>query len=135
MSAMSRRKGQAAERELAKLLTDELGIEVTRNTDPMQVSGGDILTIPGYSLEVKRCESLRRPAWWAQAVRQAKRVGLEPLVFYRQNRKPWRALMTGQDSEWVDVEWERAIDQMREKLARLYGIYQILQVPLHQEAA
>jgi Holliday junction resolvase len=122
MSAMSRRKGASAERELSKLLADELGIEVTRNTDPMRVKGGDILTIPGYSLEVKRCETLRRPTWWAQAVRQADRVRLEPVVMYRQSRHEWRALVSS-DGGYRDVSWVEAIDRMRDKLARLHGIY------------
>lgn len=122
MSAMSRRKGAAAEREISKLLADELGIEVTRNTDPNRVKGGDILTIPGYSVEVKRCETLRRPTWWAQAVRQAARVKLEPVVMYRQSRKPWRALI-GAEGGYADVSMAEAMDAMRDKLARLYGLY------------
>ena len=120
----SRAKGQRSERELAKLLTDELGVVVTRNTDPRHVSKGDILSIPGYSIEVKRRERLERPTWWKQAVRQAAAHDAEPLVFYRQTRKPWRALITGQDGQWVDVEWDMALDQMRDKLARLFGVYQ-----------
>lgn len=122
MAAMSRRKGARAELELAKLLSDELGIEIKRNTDPSHVSRGDILTIPGYSLEAKRCETLRRPTWWEQAVRQAARVRLEPIVFYRQSRKPWRALVTGYGG-YVDVDWDTALDTVRDKLTRLYGIY------------
>ncbi|MEJ7932555.1 hypothetical protein WG922_21475 [Ramlibacter sp. AN1015] len=122
MSAMSRRKGAAAERELSKLLSEELGIEIVRNTDPQRVTGGDILTIPGYSLEVKRCESLRRPSWWEQSQRQAARVRLEGVVFYRQSRKPWRALVSAEGG-YADVTFEEALDRLRDKLARLYGLY------------
>jgi hypothetical protein len=123
MSAMSRRKGAAAEREISKLLSDELGIEVTRNTDPMRVSGGDILTVPGYSLEIKRCESLSRPKWWAQACRQAASVRLEPCVFYRRSREQWRALVVADFGSYKDVSWAEAMDLFRDKLARLYGVY------------
>lgn len=122
MTVNSRAKGARAERELARLLSDELGIEIIRNTDPQQVSRGDILTIPGYSLEVKRCQKLSRPTWWAQCQRQAARVRLEGIVFYRQNRKPWRALVSAEGG-FADVSWQEALDQMRDKLARLHGIY------------
>lgn len=134
MSASQRRKGAEAERQLAKLLADELGVEVVRNTDPRHVSKGDILAVPGYSIECKRCETLRRNAWWQQAVKQAAIHRAEPIVFYRQSRKPWRALVSGYGG-YVDVEWDTALDAMREKLARLFGVYQILQVPLQGEAA
>ncbi len=134
MSASQRNKGARAELELSKLLAAELGVEVTRNTDPRHVSKGDILAIPGYSIEVKRRESLSRPAWWAQAVKQAAIHKAEPIVFYRQSRKPWRALVSGYGG-YVDVDWDTALDQMRDKLARLYGVYQILTVPRSREAA
>ena len=122
MSAASRRKGARGELELSKLLSDELGIEITRNTDPQRVTGGDILTVPGYSIEVKRCETLRRNPWWEQAQRQAARVRLEAIVFYRQSRKPWRARVAA-DGGYADVTAAEAFDRMRDKLARLYGVY------------
>lgn len=122
MSASQRRKGATAERELAKLLSDELGIEITRNTDPQRVTGGDILTVPGYAIEVKRREVLSRPSWWEQAIRQAARVRCEAIVFYRQSRKPWRALVAAEGG-YADVTAAEAFDRMRDKLARLYGIY------------
>jgi Holliday junction resolvase len=122
MSASQRRKGAEAERQLAKALADELGIEVMRNTDPRHVSKGDILAIPGYSIEVKRCETLRRKQWWGQAVEQGIRHQAEPIVFYRQSRKPWRALVSGYGG-YVDVEWDTALDAIRDKLAMLYGVY------------
>lgn len=122
MSASQRRKGARGELELAKLLSDELGVEITRNTDPQRVSGGDILTVPGFSIEVKRCETLRKRAWWQQAERQAARVRMEPVVFYRQSRKPWMALLCA-DGDFREVTFAEALDRMRDKLARLYGVY------------
>lgn len=124
MSAMQRRKGAAAERELCKLLSDELGIEVRRNVDQARAGGADCLMVPGYAIEVKRREALSRPAWWRQAVDQSIRVGCEPIVWYRQSRQPWRALV-GQMSPagFKDVPQDEALDIMRDKLARLYGIY------------
>jgi hypothetical protein len=119
---MSRRKGQAAERELCRLLSDELGIDVKRHVDQAREGGADCLEVPGYAIEIKRCETLRRNQWWEQAVRQGAKVQREAIVFYRQSRKPWRALVGGMGG-WVDVEWDTALDTMRDKLARLYGVY------------
>jgi hypothetical protein len=122
MSARERRKGQVAEREACKLLSDELGIEVTRHVDQARQGGADVLTIPGYAVEIKRRESLSRPAWWAQAVRQGIRHEAEPLVLYRQSRKPWRALIAAEGG-YRDVTWAEAMDVVRDKLQRLFGIY------------
>lgn len=132
MSAASRRKGQVGEREACRLLSEELGIEVERNVDQARAGGADCVMVPGYAIEIKRCETLRRNDWWRQAVEQGARLGLEPLVLYRQSRKPWRALVSGYGG-YVDVDWDTAMDACRDKLARLYGVYRILEVPLHQE--
>ncbi|RYY56234.1 MAG: hypothetical protein EOO24_62900 [Comamonadaceae bacterium] len=122
MSAASRRKGAVAERELCKLLADELGIEVRRNVDQARAGGADCLMVPGFAIEVKRREMLARPTWWKQAVEQGIKAGAEPVVFYRQSRQPWRALMVG-IGEYRDVSFAEALDAMRDKLARLYGHY------------
>ena len=91
MSAMQRRKGQAGERELFALLSDELGFTVRRNVDQARQGGADGLDIPGWAVEAKRQETLSIPAWWAQAERQAE--GRRPVLFYRVSRKPWRAVL------------------------------------------
>ena len=91
MSAMQRRKGQAGERELFALLSDELGFTVRRNVDQARQGGADGLDIPGWAVEAKRQETLSIPAWWAQAERQA--VRRKPILFYRASRKPWRAVL------------------------------------------
>jgi Holliday junction resolvase len=122
VSKASRNKGAVAEREVCRLLSEELGIEVRRNVDQARAGGADCLMVPGYAIEVKRREMLARPTWWKQACEQAQRVGMEPLVFYRRNREPWRALMTGM-GEYRDVSWTEAMDVMRDKLARLYGVF------------
>lgn len=118
----SREKGRRAEIELFKFLSDELGIECRRNVDQSRNGGADGLDIPGFSVEVKRHEALNRDAWWEQTVRQAAERGSEPVCFYRQNRKPWRALLTG-NGTYRDVGWVDALDYIRDKLARLHGIY------------
>ena len=124
MTRASREKGRRAEIELCKLLAEELGIDVARNVDQARAGGADCLMVPGYALEVKRREVLSRPAWWRQAVDQAVKVGCEPMVWYRRNRQDWRALVTAQNPDgYLDVSRAEALDAMRDKLARLYGIY------------
>lgn len=122
MSASQRNKGARAERSLCKLLADELGIDVRRNIDQARAGGADCLMVPGFAIECKHVEVLRRNSWWQQAVRQAAKAGAEPMVFFKQNRKPWRALVVA-DGGYRDVAWDEALDAIRDKLTRLYGIY------------
>ena len=93
MSASQRNKGAAGERELFKLLGDELGIVVVRNYAARWEGGCDSLTVPGWAIECKRCEALSIASWWNQATRQADQTGRKPVLFYRQSRKPWRAVL------------------------------------------
>lgn len=122
MGASQRTKGAAGERELCKMLSDELGITIKRNVDQARAGGADCLELPGFAIECKRREMLSRPAWWKQAVEQGQKVGAEPIVWYRQSRKPWRALITDMYG-YKDVSQDEALDYIRDKLARLYGIY------------
>ena len=97
----ARNKGVAAERELAKILGDRLGITLTRNLEQTRAGGFDLLGLDGYALEVKRCENVQISQWWSQAVRQAG-SDLIPVLAYRQSRKPWSivvslAWLTGKD--------------------------------------
>lgn len=90
MGASERRKGAQAERELRRLLADELGGEVARNLDQTRDGGHDLVGVGRWAVEVKRCEQLALPAWWRQACAQADAVDLVPALAYRQSRKPWR---------------------------------------------
>lgn len=118
MGVSQRRKGAAAERELCDLLEDELGIEVYRNLDQVRNGGADILCVHGFAIEVKRREALSRPAWWSQAVRQAQTGNLEPMVFYRRSREPWRAMIQRQaGADPIDVSFETALLHIRETWA------------------
>lgn len=122
MSKSSRDKGQRGEREVFALLSDELGFVVTRNVDQCRLGGADCLNLPGFAPEIKRREMLAKPTWWKQAVAQGQKLGREPIVWYRRNRQPWRALIVDAYG-YRDVSWEESVAYVREKLARLYGIY------------
>ena len=93
MSASQRNKGATGERELFALLTEQLGVTVTRNLTQTRGGGADALDVPGWAIECKRQEALSLASWWAQAQRQAEQTGRKPALFYRQSRKPWRAVL------------------------------------------
>lgn len=93
MSAASRRKGLAGEREVADRFIaagfDVRGLE----------SSGDWLAIgrdATLHLEVKRQERLQLPAWLAQAKQEAPQ-GVPPIVVFRQNRGEWYACLPLED--------------------------------------
>jgi hypothetical protein len=123
VSASQRRKGQRGELELFALLSDELGFVVRRNVDQARVGGADCIELPGFAPEVKRHERLALPAWWRQAVKQGQAMRAEPIVFFRQSRQPWQAMLRALDGGYRVVSWEAAVLHVREKLARLYAIY------------
>ena len=93
MSKMQRTKGAAGERELFTLLSEQLGVIVTRNLSQTRGGGADALDVPGWAIECKRQEALSIASWWSQATRQAEATGRKPALFYRQSRKPWRAVL------------------------------------------
>lgn len=113
----SRNKGAVAERELLKLLGDELGCLLQRNLTQTRGGGADCLQLHGFAIEVKRQERLARPSWWAQAVEQADKAGGEPIVFYRRSREPWRALVKTIDG-YREADWDEAVGHIREKWLR-----------------
>ena len=92
----SRNKGARGERELFGLLTAELGFIVERNLSQTRGGGADCITIPGWSIEVKRCETLAIPSWWRQTVKQALAENNKPILFYRKSHMPWAAVVGGE---------------------------------------
>jgi Holliday junction resolvase len=92
MAKMQRSKGARGERELARLLAEELGTDITRNLLQTREGGHDLDGLP-VALEVKRQEALNINAWWRQAVAQAEASGLAPALAYRQSRKPWKFIV------------------------------------------
>lgn len=114
MSASQRRKGAAAEREVLKLLGDELGEALTRNLSQTREGGADCIAVKGWAIEVKRQERLSRPAWWFQACEQALRVGAQPMLLYRRNREPWTAWIHTRNYEYRQGTLQDAAMAIRE---------------------
>ena len=114
MSASQRNKGAAAEREVLKLLGQELGTVLERNISQTRAGGADCLSIKGWAIEVKRQERLSRPAWWRQACRQASGIG-EPLLLYRRSREPWTAWIHTRDGAYREGTLIDAAQAIREK--------------------
>lgn len=89
----SRNKGANAERELAKIIGERLGVKLHRTP----LSGGmawkgDVQGWDGFHIEAKRCERLSIPAWVAQAEADCPE-GSIPLVVFRSSRQPWRVVI------------------------------------------
>lgn len=108
MSAHQRTKGQGGEREAARLLSDLTGHAVTRRV--RQHAGDfDLIGVDGWAVEIKRAAHLTRATvagWWLQACRQA--GAHRPLLLYRQDRQPWRAVWADDDDHDHPVEAEPA---------------------------
>ena len=97
MGKMQRNKGAAGEREVAKILNDELGIELVRNLEQTRNGGHDLIGLDGWAIEIKRQEQLSINTWWKQTTDQAERAGAKPALFYRQSRKPWTVVVDAND--------------------------------------
>jgi hypothetical protein len=113
----SRNKGAAAEREILKLLGDELGTVLTRNLTQTREGGADCLGVKGWCIEIKRQEKLSRPSWWAQACAQAVGLG-EPMMFYRRNREPWTCWIHTSEGKYREGSVQDAANAIREKWHR-----------------
>lgn len=114
MSASQRRKGAAAEREVLKLLGEELGEALSRNLSQTREGGADCIAVRGWAIEVKRQERLSRPAWWRQAVEQAERVGARPMLLYRRSREAWTAWVHTSGQQWRQTDITGAASAIRE---------------------
>ena len=96
----SRAKGRAAEQEVARILRDELNIEVTRNWAAQAHHGGcDLITVPdiGWGIEIKRAKEARLSEWWQQTAEQAQIDKVRPVLIYRLDRQSWMAMMSLRD--------------------------------------
>lgn len=90
-----RQKGAAAEREIAKLLFDELGMTFKRDLEQYRAADHGDLTCDEpfpFVIEVKRYKTgcAPQPAWWDQACAAAKSAGLLPMLVYKYNHQQWK---------------------------------------------
>ena len=92
MGKMQRTKGQVGEREFAKLIEDNLGIECKRRIEQTRDSGHD-LDLMDYAIEVKRAKKPNISGWWKQTVENAVAVNMIPLLAYRIDNQKWQIVM------------------------------------------
>ncbi len=95
MALNSRSKGANGEREFAKWLQDNLGLDFLpqRNLEQVRSGGADIMNVEPFCFEVKRCQVLNLKQWWVQVTKAFRRGDIR-VVAYRQNRQPWRFLIS-----------------------------------------
>jgi Holliday junction resolvase len=128
-----RDKGATGEREVIKLLEDELGLKLTRNPLQSHRGGRDVIEdieqmqkpIP-FAIEVKRQEAEALAKWWSQTCLQGEKSGRIPVLFYRASRKPWNVVVEAhyvnpviwpvRRREGIMMAVPTAIQWMREKL-------------------
>jgi Holliday junction resolvase len=94
MGLFSRNKGKAGERELAHELSRLFGVSARRG---VQFQGSpdspDVVTeIPDLHIECKRTERFRLYEAIDQAIEDSGATKI-PIVFHRQNKKPWVAVV------------------------------------------
>jgi hypothetical protein len=93
MAINSRAKGASAEREVAALVFEELGIRLQRNLEQYRADEqGDLNGLDGWTIEVKhyaKAIDFKRE-WWVQAVIASERAGNQPALVWRGNRQAWR---------------------------------------------
>lgn len=123
-----RQKGAAAEREIAKLLFDELGMTFKRDLEQYRAADhGDLICDEPFPfvIEVKRYKTgcAPQPAWWDQVCAAAKSAGLLPLLVYKYNHQQWKWRMPAeavmraglphgcsQMREDAELDWNYAVE-------------------------
>jgi len=100
-----RNKGANGEREAALWLKRSFKLEhlPQRNLEQYRYkahaksTGFDLTGFPPFCFEVKRTEGLALRSWWVQAVNSTTPEYPHPVVMYRQNRQPWRFLISARN--------------------------------------
>ena len=130
MSAHSRNKGSAFEREIARELDLLLGIQFKRDLEQVRAAEhGDLVpSDPAFpfSIECKRYAAGNgcKVAWQIQSEKAADAIGKFPAVIYRFDRRPTavsvpiRALSPGFPlGEWAEISLEAFAALAREMMA------------------
>lgn len=117
-----RNKGRSGESEFVNRFQPFFPETLKRNLLQTREGGADISGCSPFQIEVKRCEKLEKDKWWKQVNRALTDESEIPVVAYRQNKRPWRFLMSvrlvGVDSDgWLEMsedDWVRlVINQFR----------------------
>ena len=112
MSKMSREKGKRGEREVVTMLKDLLGdgYVFKRNLlDQCHDGGMDILGLPHWAIEVKNYKEATPSlinGWWAQTVDEKKKASRHPVLFWKQSRRPWVVVVSGNHLISMGSGWE-----------------------------
>ena len=91
-------KGANWERELAKMIYDELGITVKRDLEQYRQSDrGDLIGLEKWCIEAKRYAKNAggnfKPEWWAQVTAAANASGTQPVLIYKYDRQPVKCVV------------------------------------------
>lgn len=148
MSAMSRNKGVAFERLIARMLTESTGTTWRRRVRNLEGESdivADDHALGHIVVECKHANKLALPAWWRQAQEQADRqqpfvrpealggpgthTRAIPLLAYRQTGGPIRVQLDAHDvhaETWpapgryvITLNWEAAMQWLREQVNQL----------------
>ena len=107
MSRSQRVKGASGERELARILSYHLGIDVRRKLGQARDSGHDI-DLPGFAVEVKRRARIAGLYEW---LAQAEGNNRPPVAMIRADGKGWLAVM--HLDEWIKIAREEIVEKMK----------------------
>jgi hypothetical protein len=109
--AKSRRKGAKGEREFCRMVRDEMGVEFGRNLKQYaHAQEGDTDPLGRFLPEVKNCARINERDWWRQAVAQAKKRGLVPLLAYKVARHGWRIVVPLHQAWTTENAWRESLD-------------------------
>lgn len=112
MGKMSHSKGKRSELEIVHLLRDFYGYEVRRG-DCFR-GQPDVMGLPEIWIEVKNHQKMDIGSWYWQAWEASKkRSGGIPVVFHKENRKPWLSTLASKDFEAMGGTIPQMDDRMR----------------------
>lgn len=125
-----RNKGASFEREIAKMLHLDLGLNAKRDIEQYRAADhGDIVTDDAtwpYVIECKRYGGKGhtfKPEWWKQVEKAAQAAGKEPVLVYKYDRQPITVAMRMEylmgdgalHDEKVRMDWEAFMYIARER--------------------
>jgi Holliday junction resolvase len=116
MGKASREKGKRGEREVVNLLKDYLGddYDFKRNLLGQCRDGGmDVLGLEGWAIEVKNYANVTPSniqSWWEQTCEEAQIAQCQPVLFWKQTRRPWVVVVAGTHLIIGSESWGRQYD-------------------------